>query len=108
MDFTFEDTRFGKELIRQGVRKGVLQGMHRLLLRTIAHRFGKVPVSVRKQIESIKDEKRLDHLAEDVLEVKNLGQFKKLMGPNEKAASNGRNGTKRTSTAKAQRSVSPR
>jgi len=25
MDFTFEDTRFGKELIRKGVR----QGMHR-------------------------------------------------------------------------------
>ena len=81
MDFTFEDTHFGKELIRQGVP----QGMHRLLLRQIAHRFGKVPVSVRKQIESIKDEKRLDHLAEDVLEVKNLEHFKKLIGANGKA-----------------------
>jgi hypothetical protein len=81
MDFTFEETRLGKDLMR----KGMPLGMHRLLLRQITHRFGKVPVSVRKQIESIKDEKRLGHIADDVLEVKNLEHFKKRIGVNGKS-----------------------
>jgi len=82
MDFTFEDTRIGKDLIRQGVP----QGMQRSLLRLVAHRFGKVPVSIRKQIESIKDDERLDHLLVDAVEVKDLQHFKKLIGANGKSA----------------------
>ncbi len=87
MDFTFEETGIGKTLIRQGVRQGVPQGMQRSLLRLVAHRFGKVPVSIRKQIERIKDDERLDHLLVDAVEVKDLQHFKKLIGANGKSAS---------------------
>jgi hypothetical protein len=89
MDFTFEDTRIGKELIRigvrRGVRRGVPQGMHRLLLQQIAYRFGRVPNTVRQQIEKISNAEELERIAKGLFEAKDLKQLKTIIGPNGKS-----------------------
>jgi hypothetical protein len=59
MDFTFEETRFGKELMGMGSR--------RVILRQIAQRFGVVPDDIRRRLERIYDPKRLDRIADGVL-----------------------------------------
>jgi hypothetical protein len=114
MDFTFEDTRIGKDLIRigvrkgvrkgvregvregvrQGVRQGVPQGMHRLLLKQLAQRFGAVPAAVRRQIERIDDVARLENIGEELLVAKDFKQLKEFIVPNGKSAMPRQNGTK--------------
>jgi len=90
MDFTFEDTRLGKDLIRQGVP----QGMHRLLLKQMAQRFGAVPLSVRRQIEKINDVARLEYIGEELLLAKDFKQLKKFIEPNGKSVGPRQNGAK--------------
>lgn len=86
MDFTFEDTRFGKELMGMGSRS--------IILEQIAHRFGMVPDDIRRRLERIYDAKRLKRIGSGLLEVEDLKQLKKLIGPNGKSASHRRNGIK--------------
>jgi len=94
MDFTFEETGIGKTLIRQGVRQGVPQGMHRLLLKQMAQRFGAVPISVRRQIEKINDVARLEYIGEELLLAKDFKQLKKFIEPNGKSVVPRQNGAK--------------
>ncbi|MGH7595103.1 MAG: DUF4351 domain-containing protein [bacterium] len=82
-----EETAVGKELIRIGVRRGVPQGMHRLLLQQIAYRFGRVPNTVRQQIEKISDAEELERIAKGLFEAKDLKQLKMIIGPNGKPSS---------------------
>lgn len=83
--FKMEDTLVGKELIAIGLQKG-LKSTHRVLLRLIARRFGKVPVTIRRQIEGITETERLEHIAEGLFEVKDLKQLRKLVAQNGKLA----------------------
>jgi Protein of unknown function (DUF2887)/Domain of unknown function (DUF4351) len=76
--FKMEETTVGKELIQIGVR--------RVILRQITRRFGTVPVTIRRQIEKIDKIKQLEHIADGLLEVKDLKQLRKLVGPNGKFA----------------------
>ncbi|MGH7451846.1 MAG: hypothetical protein ACRENG_10900 [bacterium] len=71
-----EETTVGKELIRIGIR--------RVILMQIAQRFGAVPDAVRRQIEKIDNVKHLERIARELLKVKDLGQFKGLIGLNGK------------------------
>lgn len=98
MDFTFEDTRLGKELMGMGSR--------RVILRQIAQRFGVVPDDIRRRLERIYDPKRLERIAGGLLEIKDLGQLKLLIEPNGKSASHQRNGLKKKGTAKLPHALS--
>jgi DeoR/GlpR family transcriptional regulator of sugar metabolism len=73
-----EETAVGKELIQIGAR--------RMIFRQIARRFGTVPVTIRRQIEKIDKIKQLERIADGLLEVKDLKQLRKLVGPNGKFA----------------------
>lgn len=87
--FKMEETTVGKELIAIGDRRGFereLKGTRRVLYRLIAQRFGAVPATVRQQIEKIDRIKQLEHIADGLLEVKDLKQLRKLVAPNGKFA----------------------
>jgi hypothetical protein len=71
--------------VRRGVRRGVPQGMHRLLLQQIAYRFGRVPNTVRQQIEKISNAEELERIAKGLFEAKDLKQLKTIIGPNGKS-----------------------
>lgn len=98
MDFTFEETRFGKELMGMGSR--------RVILKQIEQRFGVVPDDIRRRLERIYDARRLDRIAEGLLEIKDLGQLKLLIKPNGKSAPHKRNGLKKKGTAKLSHALS--
>jgi DeoR/GlpR family transcriptional regulator of sugar metabolism len=57
-----------------------------MIFRQIARRFGTVPVTIRRQIEKIDKIKQLERIADGLLEVKDLKQLRKLVGPNGKFA----------------------
>jgi len=86
----YPNAKLIRELIAIGYRRGftraLRKGLHRIILRQIARRFGAVPATIRQQIEMIDKIKQLEHIAGGLLEVKDLKQLRKLVAPNGKFA----------------------
>jgi hypothetical protein len=81
--------------IKEGRRKGVIDGMRRLILRQMTQRFGPVPASLQRRIESLPDAKVLERIASALLGPTGLEQLKKLAAHG-KPASKGSRKTFRT------------
>jgi len=96
--FKMEDSRMAKEI------RGI--GGRDVILGQIEHRFGSIPDEIRRRLERIYDAKRLKRIGNGLLEVEDLKQLKRLIDPHAKLTPQGRNGTKRKYTAKAQHSES--
>lgn len=57
---------------KEGQREGMEQGTRKVLLRLLAHRFGRVPVTVRRRVQEIDSVDLLIRLAERVLTARSL------------------------------------
>ena len=59
----------------EGRRKGMEQGAHQVLLHQLGKRFGPLPETVRRQVETINSLDRLTELAERVLSAHSLEEM---------------------------------
>jgi predicted transposase YdaD len=60
---------------REGRREGMEQGAHQVLLHQLGKRFGPLPETVRRQVETINSLDRLTELAERVLSAHSLEEM---------------------------------
>jgi|GEM_PF-6204684 len=74
-----EDTLVGKQLIDIGLRRAIFS--------LIEHRFGAVPVNIRRRVEKITNPKRLERIVGELLRVNDLKQLEQLISPNGKSTS---------------------
>ena len=66
--------------IKEGLRKGAIDGMRQVILRQINQRFGPVPASLQRQIETIREVRTLERIAGALLKASDLGQLRRLAG----------------------------
>lgn len=70
-DMSFEQL-YTAAIRRRERREGREEGARKVLLRLLGHRFGRVPVAVRRRVEEIDSVDRLIRLAERVLTARSL------------------------------------
>jgi Domain of unknown function (DUF4351) len=89
----YPNAKLIRELIAIGYLRGFTRatrkGLHRVILRQIARRFGNVPVAMQQQIEKTTDVDRLERITRELLKVKDLRQVKNLIGPNSNSSLHG-------------------
>ena len=64
-----------QEGLKEGRKEGMEQGAHQVLLRLLGRRFGPLPETVRRQVETISSLDRLTELAERVLSAHSLEEM---------------------------------
>ena len=65
-----------QEGIQKGIQKGMQEGIQKGIIRGLRKKFGEVPTTLVKQINSIKDMEKLEELLDQTMVVKNLAEFK--------------------------------
>jgi len=64
-----------REARREGLQEGQILSLRKMLLELMAQRFGRLPVSVRRQIEGISSIQELRKLGRKVLRARSLGDM---------------------------------
>jgi len=99
--------------IKEGLSKGEIDGMRRVIQRQIRQRFGSVPASMQRRVETIGNVRTLERIADAVLKVDDLDQLssvargKSALKPKRGRFSARREGPAATGSKRRPRRMSP-
>lgn len=77
--FVMEDTPVGQEILQIGIGRGIPQGIHLVLFKQLAARFGTVPEELRQKLQAIDDVENLERIATLLLTIQSMDELKDLV-----------------------------